>query len=224
MPALVNYYITTRPYEDNEALAAPVSGDFLNALIVFKDTAIFGICLGFVYGLSALVVMTLSSQARLSLSKRQKIDNYGPVLLTGPFWASVLVMSSRFISGTVLAAIHLPFMESVFWAMVVWAVFVSVSVFTIIAVLICLIRRPSDKKDTVQELCSFVDSCDSELKSPREPRPEYFEEATPRTLEEPPTGDFPVVPPTSPVQRPCPPCDATPDRRPRMGSVTRCWH
>lgn len=191
------------------ALAAPFPEHFIKAFVVFRDTSIFGACLAVVYGISLLATIMVTSLAHLPTRQRENACAFAPIILTTPFWASVIIFSSTNIPNAWISTFTMPFMEAIFWGAVAWIVFITA--FTLMATLVCLVRFPQNaRRDS--------DFSDCDLKVAEEAWPLTFEEAlavtsppqSPQTLQVPRTPDTPFAP--------------SPDSRPRRGTVTRCWH
>lgn len=89
------------------------------ALIVTKDTSIFGHLLAAVYALSLTIVTTSTRLAGLQLPNisrsrcklRERIHSIVPVILTAPFWAGVILCPTDL---EILASIQMSFMETVY--------------------------------------------------------------------------------------------------------------
>lgn len=196
--------ITTRPYENDPALADPIPDDFVRALFMLKDTTVFGLIFGLVYGTSLLMVIIMTALVPCSTSKRDRMNKIVPFVLATPFWITVFLCSTNLTQGTRLDALRLPFTEAVFWATLIWAVFVSA--FVVVGTLICVLWSP--RKRTL----IHVDEKNGDR-------------AAPLTLVE----ALALAPPheapeDSANERPNSPSDAHLETRTRMGSVTRCWH
>lgn len=202
--------ISTRPYETNPAIVASVDEAYPKALVeilqLSRDTLIFGSCLVFVYGISYALVRSLSNFANFSAKTSERIAYTAPIILSTPFWAGVIICSSNLTPDGWLSSFRLPFNEALFWATALWTLFISA--FVIIATLACLVMRPFQNDDGANRIYTDFDLKFAEEYIPLTGAPAVKEEWV------------------SVVASPLPVTDekVTVGSRPRMGSITRCWH
>lgn len=172
------------------------------ALIITKDTSIFGLLLAAVYALSLIIVTTTTKLAGLQLPNlspsrcklRERIHSIVPVILSAPFWVGVLLCSTDL---ETLAFIKMPFMEAIYWALMAWGICTSALV--ILGSLAALAMQKTSARE--------MEPTDFDLKV-EEGLSITFEEALASTA---PLGDGSVE------------TGSRSPARPRMGSVTRCW-
>lgn len=190
-------------YKHPQNLTMSIALWLARALIITKDTSIFGLLLAAVYALSVIIVTTTTRLAglqspNLSPSRcklRERIHSIVPVILTTPFCAGVLLCSTDL---ETLAFIKMPLMEAIYWALMAWGL--CTSAIAILGSLAALAMQ----KTSARERMEFTDF---DLK---------VEEGLSITFEE-------ALASTAPLDEDNVEETSRNPARPRMGSVTRCW-